>query len=394
MLVYIKVEDSLPYNLVTKDLLPICLNKISKKKNKNKLPLKVVNSLKKEGELWHTRMAHISSSYLNKLKTVSIGVSNLLCDQNLTSCSICNSAKMTRKTFDKNRERAQYPCQIIHSDLITISIPTFHKQNRHILTVLDDYTGFLLIFVMSKKSETSEFLKEAFNMFTRMFPTRSHFNILRCDAGTEYTSSNTQNVFQQFNIELQTSEPFAHQHNGTIERLNRTLEEKIRALLYTSGFPNSFWGLAAQCATYLYNRTPHAALEFVTPFEKAYNKKPDISNIRIFGSRTYVFNETLDKGNKIAPRSTIQYLVGFRDTGYITYDPKTKKTNNVCSVKIDENFLYKNDFPTSSQFDNFAFANKSQSSNLIIPSTSTSFHDNPTIHTSNKDHEFDEIERR
>lgn len=113
-----------------------------------------------------------------------------------------------------------------------------------------------------------------------MFSEKYAFKFIRCDNGTEYTGNATTCILDKFNIELQTAEPYTHEHNGTIERLNRTLEERIRALLISSGFPLSFWGLATHCATYLYNRTPHSALNFITPFEKAYDKQPEEKYIK------------------------------------------------------------------------------------------------------------------
>lgn len=254
---------------------------------------------------------------------------------------------------------ANYPCEILHSDLITLSQTTQNK-NKYILTILDDFTRYLHIHTISKKSDVSNCLNRTLLALKAMFPTRPYFRFLRCDNGTEFVCKNTENVLEKFGIELQTSEPFAHEHNGVIERLNRTLEERIRSLLFMSGFPNSFWGMAAHCATYLYNRTPHAALELVTPFEKVYEKQPDLSYIKLFGSRSYVYDDNMKRGDKTAPRSTLQYLVGFRPTGYITYCPKTKKANNVCSVKIDESIQYKHDFPSHDLTSSFEFPTRTQ----------------------------------
>lgn len=109
-------------------------------------------------------------------------------------------------------------------------------------------------------------------------------------------------------------------------------------------FPVGMWGLAVHAACYLYNRTPHSAIKFVTPYEKLYGKIPDLSNICVFGTRVYVVDELVPKGHKFAPRSNVYYLVGFTNTSYVVFEPSTKETFNACNVKLDEAKLYKNDY--------------------------------------------------
>lgn len=131
---------------------------------------------------------------------------------------------------------------------------------------------------------------------------------------------------------------------GFIEWVNRVIQERIWALLFTSGFSSS-WGWAAKCAAYLYNQNPHSSLHFITPYEKALNKQPNLANIRIFDSRSYVHDKNIPKGNKTQARANVNYLIGFTDTGYQTYDPNTHKTHFWCSIKIHESRQYKHDFP-------------------------------------------------
>lgn len=93
------------------------------------------------------------------------------------------------------------------------------------------------------------------------------------------------------------------------------------------------------------NRSPHAALHYRTSYELVHSKKPDLQYFKIFDSRTYVYNETITKSSKTAPRSKIRYLIGYHGTEYYTFDPKTTKTTSTCNVKIDENTQFCHDFP-------------------------------------------------
>ena len=78
------------------------------------------------------------------------------------------------------------------------------------------------------------------------------------------------------------------EHNGVAEHLNRTILEKIRAMLHASGQPKFLWGKAVHHVVWLKNRTPTKALGGLTPFEVAYGRKPDLRGLREWGSCVWV----------------------------------------------------------------------------------------------------------
>nr|GEY21584.1 retrotransposon protein, putative, Ty1-copia subclass [Tanacetum cinerariifolium] len=55
--------------------------------------------------------------------------------------------------------------------------------------------------------------------------------------------------------------------NGLTERMNRTLNDKVRYLLIQSGLPKTLWVEATCMATYLINRSPSTAIEKKAPME-------------------------------------------------------------------------------------------------------------------------------
>lgn len=328
--------------------------------------------LDQEGEMWHRRMGHISASYLQKLVHVTSGTTEFSC-QNLKQCQVCTKSKMTRKVFNKVRDRADHPCQIVHADLIgPINPKTYVTQHAYVLSVIDDYTRLLQVFTLKTKNETPKCMKDALLVLKSRFP--NQFSILRCDNGTEFLNTAMQVVLDEFGISAEPAEPYTHEHNGTVERLNRTLEERTRALLLESGFPQQLWGQVIQSAVWLYNRTPHSSLEFLTPYEKFYNVAPDLKQIRIVGSRAEVLKETLPSGKKFESRSSTCYLVGFYQTGYVLFDPQSKKTIKSCNVKIDETNLYRHDFPSKSEILEIKFNDDEPSSSpdtTVEPPSST-----------------------
>lgn len=62
--------------------------------------------------------------------------------------------------------------------------------------------------------------------------------------------------------------PHNPQNNGTAEKMNRTLLDKMRTMLIDANLPERFWGEALITATYVKNRTPTKLDMTVTPQEK------------------------------------------------------------------------------------------------------------------------------
>ncbi|KAJ8884980.1 hypothetical protein PR048_011176 [Dryococelus australis] len=71
------------------------------------------------------------------------------------------------------------------------------------------------------------------------------------------------------------------------ERLNRTLMEITRALLLDSGLEKELWREALRTAMYLLNRSQSATTVDTTPVKLWCGKRPDLSNLKLFGSLAY-----------------------------------------------------------------------------------------------------------
>jgi len=83
-----------------------------------------------------------------------------------------------------------------------------------------------------------------------------------------------------------TTVPHTPQLNGRAERLNRTLMEKVRALLFDAGVKKELWGEALYTATYILNRSPTYSLK-KTPYEMCEKRKPNLLNLQIFGCEAF-----------------------------------------------------------------------------------------------------------
>jgi len=104
------------------------------------------------------------------------------------------------------------------------------------------------------------FIAHAANVADRQIQT------VRTDGGTEYLGD-LSTFLETHGIEHQKTPPHSPQSNGVAERLNRTLNESIRAMLFTANMPESFWAEAVITTTYIWNRLLGAAIKDTTPYE-------------------------------------------------------------------------------------------------------------------------------
>ena len=105
---------------------------------------------------------------------------------------------------------------------------------------------------------------------------------LRTDNGGEYTDGDFIAFCKQDGIQRQSTVMYTPQQNGVAERMNRTLLERTRVMLRTTGLAKSFWAEAAKTACYVINRSPSIAIGLKTPMEMWNGKPIDYSSLHVF----------------------------------------------------------------------------------------------------------------
>lgn len=109
------------------------------------------------------------------------------------------------------------------------------------------------------------------------------------------------------------------------ERVNRTIVERARCMLFEAKLPKAFWAEAVAAATYLVNRSPTKGHK-QTPEEAWSGRKPDLSRVRVFGSKDMV-HVPKQKRKKWDAKSKEAISVGYEEEtkAYRLYD-SVKKT--------------------------------------------------------------------
>src|SRR5947209_17401543 len=127
--------------------------------------------------------------------------------------------------------------------------------------------------------------------------------ILRSDRGGKYLNADMHNYLAENGIHHETTTADTPQQNGVAERFNRTLIESVRALIHASAIPKNLWAEISSTAAYIWNRTPTNANKGLTPFERWFGTKPDISHLRIIWSDAYAHVQKSQRYSKLAPQA-------------------------------------------------------------------------------------------
>src|SRR5947207_11441355 len=132
----------------------------------------------------------------------------------------------------------------------------------------------------------------------------------------------------------ETNAPYSPDQNGVAERANRTIMERVKAIIAESKLDKRLWMEIADTIVYLKNRSPTSAVT-TTPYELWHGTKPNLSHLRIIGSTAYV-HVPKEKRTKLDTHSHKGILIDYGDTNqYKVWD----LTRNDVVVSRDVVFI-------------------------------------------------------
>ncbi|XP_071712191.1 uncharacterized protein [Rutidosis leptorrhynchoides] len=244
--------------------------------------------------LWHNRLGHRSSPVLNILKHI------LNLDMNVDDlpCETCLKAKKIREPFPLSDHITKELGELIHMDLWGPYRVTSREGYKYFLTIVDDYTRAVWVYLLKSKDEVFENFVNYANLLLNQFEKR--IKVIRTDNGTEFLNSQMKNFTNKKGIVHQTTIAHTPQQNGLVERKHRHLLNVARSLMFQGGIPLYLWTECILTATYLINRIPSKLLAGLSPFQKIYGSEPSLSHIRNYGC--LVFSKILDESDKFKPR--------------------------------------------------------------------------------------------
>lgn len=92
---------------------------------------------------------------------------NLVTDMKIIDCGIkgicktCIKGKMTRQSFPKKSfSKTEEPLDLIHTDVCGPMQTKTPGNKRYVLTLVDDYSRYTVVYLMEQKSDTAEKIQD------------------------------------------------------------------------------------------------------------------------------------------------------------------------------------------------------------------------------------------
>lgn len=279
-----------------------------------------------DAALLHERYGHLSYSAIASLLkhnyvdgiTVTADAIEAAARQ---PCEVCIMSKLTKnysKPMASSAPSVTGPLDLIHMDVMGSIQPESLGGARYLATVMDEHSRYAEVFPISYKSDTAAAMIAVIKRWETALGRK--VKVVRSDRGGEYVGRKLQDFFTDSGITHQLTAPYSPEQNGTIERFNRTLQERTRAMLLSSGLPKSLWAEAVHTVAYLHN-VGDARLLAQTPWEGFYGVRPNISHLRVFGSMAYPRIPERYRDSKVGPVAWQGYMVGYEGKAYRIYLP-------------------------------------------------------------------------
>jgi hypothetical protein len=162
-------------------------------------------------------------------------------------------------------------------------VESYDGYNSYLL-VVDELSKYSWIFLTKSKDPPIELTKLFLKEYAHVDGGK-----IRCDQGGELARSAEwrKMVLEEFQYYVEPTGADSPSQNGQVEKYNGTLGTIVRTLLYGAQLPAKYWSAAAVHAVYLMNRRIHSSIG-MTPYEAWWDEQPDLSLLKVFGSRVCV----------------------------------------------------------------------------------------------------------
>jgi hypothetical protein len=173
-------------------------------------------------ELWHRRLAHLHYRALPALGKMVTGLPEIHIEHDGV-CRDCALGKNVEGSFSSSDNISKGILDLIHTNVCgPMTIASLNEYLYYVLFI-DDHSRKTWIYFLKTKdgvlARFQEFKAQVENLTGR------RIRVLRSDNGGEYTSRDFNDFCIETGIKREYTIPYNPQHNGVVERKNRSIIE-------------------------------------------------------------------------------------------------------------------------------------------------------------------------
>ena len=257
------------------------------------------------------------------------------------SCLTCKARKVSRNPYLKLRRNdsavnKDLYFKVLWSDVLGPLEPTALNGYRYGVTFTESTSRYRYFYPLQHKDQTLSVFK---SLVAEVSAQGFKVKLLRSDNGGEFTSKEFAEFCVAEYIEQRFTPPNTPSANSVSERFNRVLAERARSMMHSAKLPKFLWASAMLTVTYIYNRTISPEHESKSPYELLFGVRPNVSNLRAYGCRAYLYN--FGAVGKLDDRAIKGALVGYdmSSSAYLIYVPDSNSIRRSGHVAFDEHQL-------------------------------------------------------
>lgn len=285
--------------------------------------------------LWHERLGRPGIRQMMELSDRVEGVPAKCFSKNqkfvsklINECEPCHAGKDSRPPKYRRRateHRAEEEGGCLHVDLVG-PLPKSRGGAKYAFVAVDEYSNWTTVVPIPDK--TAESTTDAYKeVLYRM--KRDKYKAMKSDNGKEFHGELDAYLKSQ-NISHLWTPPYTPSTNGKVERMNRSLFERVRTMLAHSKIPASFWPYAALHAEWSMNRVSGAYL-------KHKGRKANVQYAKVFGCKCFVNLSDSQYLKKLQEKSEVGTFLGYSTKSprlvVLVNDGRIVETRNVKFVE-------------------------------------------------------------
>jgi hypothetical protein len=311
-------------------------------------------------ELYHRRFNHISEKAIieaYRLRKLDIPIERAMLsrrDFKGRRCTECGLGKPNRHHYSRHRDPddddQHMPRPYERGHCIVMDSHEFPSEpdlvgNNKRFNFTDVASGEVWSYAAKSYTDFPSILSK-FKRLVVDGPSGFRWLRFHSDSAKGFLSADCVKMLTDWRVEQTSSPADQTEMNGVAEQTNLDLGEATRVVLRTSGLPKSFWGFAYDSVIFVRRLLPRkTARGWTSPYQFATGFEPDVSHLRVWGSKTYRNLPRQEVEGKLDDRAHIGFLVGYSTlpVGYSIWDTAKQKVFVTTDAVFDEDIPKRSD---------------------------------------------------